>query len=188
VGYDRDRIRASSTTAWPFPAWTSPASTTRSAFAPRLSFAHTGVALDPTCSAQTGRDDWFPTGDAGAVDGQRVSVKGRLGFVIIPAARNSGPKARSRARHARRRARRRGHGRRGRRVGPARRRSCVVSDGTEFDERIRGVVRKNESDRRRQATRSIRYVAGNFLARPTARSQRKRRSESPLGRSVRGPR
>jgi O-succinylbenzoic acid--CoA ligase len=29
-----------------------------------------------------GRDDWFPTGDAGEVDGERVSVKGRLGFVI----------------------------------------------------------------------------------------------------------
>jgi acyl-coenzyme A synthetase/AMP-(fatty) acid ligase len=29
-----------------------------------------------------GRDDWFPTGDAGEVDGGRISVKGRLGFVI----------------------------------------------------------------------------------------------------------
>jgi len=29
-----------------------------------------------------GRDDWFPTGDAGEVNGERVSVKGRLGFVI----------------------------------------------------------------------------------------------------------
>ena len=29
-----------------------------------------------------GRVDWFPTGDAGEVAGNRVSVKGRLGFVI----------------------------------------------------------------------------------------------------------
>lgn len=29
-----------------------------------------------------GRDDWFPTGDAGEVSDGRVSVKGRLGFVI----------------------------------------------------------------------------------------------------------
>ena len=28
-----------------------------------------------------GRDDWFD-GDAGSVEGQRISVKGRLGFVI----------------------------------------------------------------------------------------------------------
>jgi O-succinylbenzoic acid--CoA ligase len=29
-----------------------------------------------------GRDDWFPTGDAGAIENGRVSVKGRIGFVI----------------------------------------------------------------------------------------------------------
>ena len=29
-----------------------------------------------------GRDDWFPTGDAGSVVDGRVSVRGRLGFVI----------------------------------------------------------------------------------------------------------
>jgi len=29
-----------------------------------------------------GRDDWFPTGDAGSVENGRVSVRGRLGFVI----------------------------------------------------------------------------------------------------------
>lgn len=29
-----------------------------------------------------GRDDWFPTGDAGSVDNNTVSIRGRLGFVI----------------------------------------------------------------------------------------------------------
>jgi O-succinylbenzoic acid--CoA ligase len=29
-----------------------------------------------------GRDDWFPTGDGGAVVDGRVSVRGRLGYVI----------------------------------------------------------------------------------------------------------
>jgi O-succinylbenzoic acid--CoA ligase len=36
----------------------------------------------PRVIGPDGRDDWFPTGDAGEVSGQRVSVKGRLGFVI----------------------------------------------------------------------------------------------------------
>jgi O-succinylbenzoic acid--CoA ligase len=36
----------------------------------------------PRVIGPDGRDDWFPTGDAGEVNGERVSVKGRLGFVI----------------------------------------------------------------------------------------------------------
>jgi O-succinylbenzoic acid--CoA ligase len=36
----------------------------------------------PRVIGPDGRDDWFPTGDAGEVRDQRVSVKGRLGFVI----------------------------------------------------------------------------------------------------------
>lgn len=36
----------------------------------------------PQVIGPDGRDDWFPTGDAGSVEGQRISVKGRLGFVI----------------------------------------------------------------------------------------------------------
>jgi O-succinylbenzoic acid--CoA ligase len=36
----------------------------------------------PKVTGPDGRDDWFPTGDAGEVVAGRVSVKGRLGFVI----------------------------------------------------------------------------------------------------------
>jgi O-succinylbenzoic acid--CoA ligase len=36
----------------------------------------------PQVTGPDGRDDWFPTGDAGEVNDHRVSVKGRLGFVI----------------------------------------------------------------------------------------------------------
>jgi O-succinylbenzoic acid--CoA ligase len=36
----------------------------------------------PQVIGPDGRDDWFPTGDAGEVNETRVSVKGRLGFVI----------------------------------------------------------------------------------------------------------
>jgi O-succinylbenzoic acid--CoA ligase len=36
----------------------------------------------PCATGPDGRDDWFPTGDAGEVNDGRVSVKGRLGFVI----------------------------------------------------------------------------------------------------------
>jgi O-succinylbenzoic acid--CoA ligase len=36
----------------------------------------------PTILGPDGRDDWFPTGDAGEVIAGRVTVKGRLGFVI----------------------------------------------------------------------------------------------------------
>jgi o-succinylbenzoate---CoA ligase len=36
----------------------------------------------PCVTGPDGRDDWFPTGDAGEVVEGRVSVKGRLGFVI----------------------------------------------------------------------------------------------------------
>jgi O-succinylbenzoic acid--CoA ligase len=36
----------------------------------------------PRVIGPDGRDDWFPTGDAGEVRDQRVSVRGRLGFVI----------------------------------------------------------------------------------------------------------
>jgi o-succinylbenzoate---CoA ligase len=36
----------------------------------------------PTAIGPDGRDDWFPTGDAGAVGDGRVRVRGRLGFVI----------------------------------------------------------------------------------------------------------
>jgi O-succinylbenzoic acid--CoA ligase len=36
----------------------------------------------PSVTGPDGRDDWFPTGDAGEVTNGRVSVKGRLGFVI----------------------------------------------------------------------------------------------------------
>ena len=36
----------------------------------------------PRVTGPDGRDDWFPTGDAGEVDGGRVSVLGRLGFLI----------------------------------------------------------------------------------------------------------
>jgi O-succinylbenzoic acid--CoA ligase len=36
----------------------------------------------PTIAGPDGRADWFPTGDAGAVTSGRVSVRGRLGFVI----------------------------------------------------------------------------------------------------------
>ena len=39
-------------------------------------------APKPRAVGPDGRDDWFPTGDAGAVDDGRVSVKGRIGFVI----------------------------------------------------------------------------------------------------------
>jgi O-succinylbenzoic acid--CoA ligase len=40
------------------------------------------TATRPHVTGPDGRDDWFPTGDAGEVNGERVSVKGRLGFVI----------------------------------------------------------------------------------------------------------
>lgn len=36
----------------------------------------------PTCVGPDGKDNWFPTSDAGDVHGGRVSVRGRLGFVI----------------------------------------------------------------------------------------------------------
>ena len=36
----------------------------------------------PTILGPDGRDDWFPTGDAGDVVDGRVSVKGRVGYVI----------------------------------------------------------------------------------------------------------
>jgi O-succinylbenzoic acid--CoA ligase len=36
----------------------------------------------PSCAGPDGRTDWFPTGDAGDVVDGRVSVRGRLGFVI----------------------------------------------------------------------------------------------------------
>lgn len=36
----------------------------------------------PRAPGPDGRDDWFPTGDAGEVEGGRVRVRGRLGFVI----------------------------------------------------------------------------------------------------------
>ena len=40
------------------------------------------TAPRPRVVGPDGRDDWFPTGDAGEVEGGRVTVKGRLGFVI----------------------------------------------------------------------------------------------------------
>ena len=36
----------------------------------------------PSALGPDGHDDWFPTGDGGTVDNGRVSVHGRLGFVI----------------------------------------------------------------------------------------------------------
>jgi o-succinylbenzoate---CoA ligase len=36
----------------------------------------------PRTTGPDGRDDWFPTGDAGTVTEGRVSVRGRIGFVI----------------------------------------------------------------------------------------------------------
>jgi O-succinylbenzoic acid--CoA ligase len=39
-------------------------------------------APKPLVQGPDGRVDWFPTGDAGEVTGDRISVKGRLGFVI----------------------------------------------------------------------------------------------------------
>jgi O-succinylbenzoic acid--CoA ligase len=39
-------------------------------------------ASRPSCTGPDGRGDWFPTGDAGDVLNGRVSVRGRLGFVI----------------------------------------------------------------------------------------------------------
>jgi o-succinylbenzoate---CoA ligase len=36
----------------------------------------------PRATGPDGRDDWFPTGDAGTVMDGRVSVRGRIGFVI----------------------------------------------------------------------------------------------------------
>ncbi len=36
----------------------------------------------PRVIGPDGRDDWFPTGDAGSVENGRVAVRGRLGFVI----------------------------------------------------------------------------------------------------------
>jgi len=36
----------------------------------------------PNALGPDGRDDWFPTGDAGSVEDGRVRVRGRLGFVI----------------------------------------------------------------------------------------------------------
>jgi O-succinylbenzoic acid--CoA ligase len=36
----------------------------------------------PTIVGPDGRDDWFPTGDAGEVVAGRVQVRGRLGYVI----------------------------------------------------------------------------------------------------------
>jgi len=36
----------------------------------------------PSVLGPDGRDDWFPTGDGGSVDDGKVSVRGRLGFVI----------------------------------------------------------------------------------------------------------
>ena len=40
------------------------------------------TAPRPRATGPDGRDDWFPTGDAGAVVDGRVSVRGRIGFVI----------------------------------------------------------------------------------------------------------
>lgn len=39
-------------------------------------------APKPLVRGPDGRDDWFPTGDAGEVNDDRISVKGRLGYVI----------------------------------------------------------------------------------------------------------
>ncbi|HUV57391.1 MAG TPA: AMP-binding protein [Acidimicrobiales bacterium] len=39
-------------------------------------------AARPRIMGPDGRDDWFPTGDAGTVTDGRLSVRGRLGFVI----------------------------------------------------------------------------------------------------------
>jgi o-succinylbenzoate---CoA ligase len=39
-------------------------------------------AARPRATGPDGRDDWFPTGDAGTVVDGRVSVRGRIGFVI----------------------------------------------------------------------------------------------------------
>ena len=36
----------------------------------------------PRIIGSDGRDDWFPTGDAGDVANGRVTVRGRLGYVI----------------------------------------------------------------------------------------------------------
>lgn len=40
------------------------------------------TARRPRILGPDGRDDWFPTGDAGTVNDGRLSVRGRLGFVI----------------------------------------------------------------------------------------------------------
>ena len=40
------------------------------------------TAPRPHTTGPDGRDDWFPTGDAGSVVDGRVSVRGRMGFVI----------------------------------------------------------------------------------------------------------
>jgi O-succinylbenzoic acid--CoA ligase len=40
------------------------------------------TAQRPRVTGPDGRDDWFPTGDAGTVVEGRVSVRGRIGFVI----------------------------------------------------------------------------------------------------------
>lgn len=45
-------------------------------------FSSYRTAARPHVKGPDGRDDWFPTGDAGTVHGGRVSVRGRLGFVI----------------------------------------------------------------------------------------------------------
>jgi O-succinylbenzoic acid--CoA ligase len=40
------------------------------------------TAPRPRATGPDGRDNWFPTGDAGTVTDGRVSVRGRIGFVI----------------------------------------------------------------------------------------------------------
>jgi O-succinylbenzoic acid--CoA ligase len=111
----------------------------------------------PNVLGPDGRDDWFPTGDAGAVDGQRVSVKGRLGFVINTGGEKLWPEELEAALATL-------DGVRdvavtgvedvewGQRVV-----ALVVSDGTEFDERIRGVAEERIGPWAKP--KEIRYVA-----------------------------
>jgi len=111
----------------------------------------------PNVLGPDGRDDWFPTGDAGAVDGQRVSVKGRLGFVINTGGEKLWPEELEAALATL-------DGVRdvavtgvedvewGQRVV-----ALVVSDGTEYDERIRGVAEERIGPWAKP--KEIRYVA-----------------------------
>jgi O-succinylbenzoic acid--CoA ligase len=111
----------------------------------------------PRAIGPDGRDDWFPTGDAGEVADGRVSVKGRVGFVINTGGEKLWPEELEAVLANL-------DGVRdvavtgvdddewGQRVV-----ALVVSDGTRFDDRIRGVAEERIGPWAKP--KEIRYVA-----------------------------